>query len=139
MQRRAYLRAAAGLSVAGLAGCVGFGASSAEDYDVGMSTIEFRPEEHTVSAGDTVVWRNTSKQGHTVTAYDDGIPDEAGYFASGGYDSESAARDAWSDRAGGVLTQGQTFEYAFDVPGTYEYVCLPHESRGMAGRIVVEE
>ncbi|WP_226010313.1 plastocyanin/azurin family copper-binding protein [Halomicrobium salinisoli] len=139
MHRRAYLRAAAGASAVGLSGCLGFLSSDAEEYDVGMSTIEFRPEEYTVSAGDTVVWRNTSKQGHTVTAYEDGIPDDAAYFASGDYDSESAARDAWGDRTDGVLTQGQTFEHAFEVPGTYEYVCLPHESRGMAGRIVVEE
>ncbi|WP_225334699.1 cupredoxin domain-containing protein [Halomicrobium urmianum] len=139
MQRRAYLRAAAGVSAAGLAGCLGVGASGADEYDIGMSTIEFRPEEHTVSAGDTVVWRNTSKQGHTVTAYEDGIPDEAAYFASGDYDSESAARDAWRNRSGGVLTEAQTFEHTFEVPGTYDYVCLPHESGEMLGRIVVEE
>ncbi|HET6616700.1 MAG TPA: plastocyanin/azurin family copper-binding protein [Gemmatimonadota bacterium] len=32
---------------------------------------------------------------------------------------------------------GQTFAWRFDVPGVYDYFCIPHELAGMVGRIVV--
>lgn len=38
-----------------------------------------------------------------------------------------------------IQNDGFSFEYEFTVPGTYEYVCEPHESLGMVGSIVVEE
>ncbi len=38
----------------------------------------------------------------------------------------------------GILTRpGATFEVTLDVPGVYDYYCLPHEAAGMVGRIVV--
>ncbi len=95
----------------------------------------FAPTELTVSAGDSVVFANTSKETHTVTAYGEDLPDEAGYFASGGADSESEARDSLSD---GLVDPGEIFEVTFDDPGTYKYFCIPHESSGMKGTIIVE-
>ena len=95
----------------------------------------FEPETVTIKAGDTLEWTNESSESHTVTAYDDGVPSDGDYFASGGFDDESAARD---DLAGGLMTQGDTFEVTFADPGTYEYFCIPHESSGMKGTIVVE-
>lgn len=55
---------------------------------------------------------------HSVTAYPDRIPEAARPFDSG------------------VFTSG-SFEHTFDVPGTYDYYCIPHRSVGMVGRIVV--
>ncbi|MFB6171352.1 MAG: plastocyanin/azurin family copper-binding protein [Haloarculaceae archaeon] len=137
MKRRAYLATAVGAS-AMLAGC-SLGSASQDDYDVGMTAMSFRPEETTASVGDTVVWRNTSSRGHTVTAYENGIPDGAAYFASGGYETESAAREAWRTGGDGTIPGDATFEHTFEVAGTYHYFCIPHESRGMVGRVVVSE
>ncbi|PSP63993.1 halocyanin [Halobacteriales archaeon QH_8_67_36] len=135
MERRVFLRAAAPTAAVGLAGCIG--SSTPTDYDVGMGAKEFRPETLEVTAGTTVTWLNTNKQGHSVTAYEDALPDGADYFASGGFDSEQAARDDWSDSSGGTMFEGQTFEHTFEVPGEYPYFCIPHERGGMAGTVVV--
>jgi len=70
-----------------------------------------------------------------VTAYDGQIPADAAYFASGGFESEQAARN---DISGGLIASGDTYEHTFETPGTYEYVCIPHESSEMTGTIVVE-
>jgi len=122
-----------------LAGCAGGDASAADDYDVGMTAVAFDPTELTVAVGDTVVWANTSSRGHTVTAYDSGIPDGADFFASGGYDSTAAARDAFGSELGGLIESGDTWSHTFEVPGEYEYLCIPHEASGMVGTVVVEE
>ncbi len=138
MDRRVFLStvASVGTTVA-IAGCIG--GSAQEDYDIGMSTNRFRPNTFEVEPGTTVVWQNTSKQGHTITAYGDDIPDEAEYWASGGFDSESDAREAWRSSTGGLITQGKTFEHEFTTLGTHSYVCIPHEADGMSGAIVVTE
>jgi len=103
-----------------------------------MNRTEFLPAEYEVSVGDTVIWKNTSEADHTVTAYETLIPDDAEYFASGGYESQAAAYDAWDDR-GGRLGTRETFEHTFEIPGTYEYFCIPHEGAEMTGEIVVSE
>ncbi|WP_233514299.1 plastocyanin/azurin family copper-binding protein [Haloferax sp. Atlit-16N] len=95
----------------------------------------FDPKTLTVRAGTTVRWENDSDVGHTVTAYGDRIPTESTYFASGGFESERAARN---DVSGGLLATGETYEHTFNVTGTYEYVCIPHESSGMTGTVTVE-
>lgn len=139
MNRRSFLRAAGGVTVAaGLAGCTGSTAQP-DEWDIGMSASKFKPASKTVSVGTTVVWRNTSKQGHTVTAYGAQIPDAADYFASGGFASEADARAAYADGSAGVLGAGESFEHEFTEPGEYAYFCLPHERVGMAGTIEVRE
>lgn len=137
MERRTYLRAVGASAALGLAGCLDSRAM-VEDYDVGMSADSFRPETLTVEAGTTVVFGNTSKQGHTVTAYEDTLPDGAAFFASGGYDSEAAALEAWEGSLDGGIPQGGVYEHTFEVPGTYGYYCIPHEPVGMVGSVVVE-
>jgi plastocyanin len=134
MHRRRVLERA-GVAVGAsltLAGCLG------DDYDIGMRASAYAPEEVTVEVGDTVVWENTSSRGHTVTAYEGAIPDDAEYFASGGFDTESAAREAWHDEFGGRLETGDRFSTIFEVAGRYEYVCIPHETGGMYATVVVE-
>ncbi|MFH5799037.1 plastocyanin/azurin family copper-binding protein [Haladaptatus sp. CMAA 1911] len=145
MNRRAFLAGVVGATSATLAGCSsvmnmgsGSGSTSGDDFDIGMSAMAFHPTKFEVKAGTTVVWKNTGMRRHSVTAYEDGIPDDADYFASGGYDTERAARDAWTQGKGAV-DQGRTYEHTFTVPGNYAYFCIPHEKAGMSGVVVVKE
>jgi plastocyanin len=138
MDRRTYLRTAGLAGIAAVAGCLDSRAAGDGDYDVGMSTVDFIPETVRVAVGDAVVWRNTSKQGHTVTARQAELPDGAAYFASGGFDDEAAAREAWFGGFGGRLNRGDTYEHRFDVAGEYPYFCIPHETEEMVGTVVVE-
>jgi plastocyanin len=139
MDRRTFLRSVtvAG-ATAGLAGCSGGSASSGE-YDIGRSARRYEPESLTVAPGTTVVWRNTSSITHTVSAYDDGLPEGAAYFATGSVSSEREARDDWIGERTGVLYRGDTYEHTFEIPGVYTYFCVPHEPGGMVGEVVVEE
>jgi len=141
MNRRAFLGGLGAAASLGLAGCLagGTGGTGGQDYDVSMSSAAFEPSRLEVTAGETVVWLNTNSRAHTVTAYDDGIPEGAEYFASGGYDSEFAARDAYVESFGGAIGSQDTFEHTFAVPGQYDYFCIPHEKAGMVGTIVVRE
>jgi len=134
MRRRDVLRlGVSSLAATATAGCLGGPPSSAT---VGMTTdFAFDPEAVTVAAGGTVTWTNGSGVGHTVTAYGDRIPDAGSYFASGGFDSERAARQ---QLAAGLVGPDGTYEHTFETVGTYEYVCLPHESSGMTGTVTVE-
>jgi len=135
MHRRAFLATGA---VALSGGCLGALAGD-DGYDIGMSSQAFDPETIEVEVGTEVVWRNTNSRGHTVTAYEAGIPDGAAYFATGGFDSEDAAREAWREDGSGNIYGGETFSYTVEVPGTYRYFCIPHESGGMVGTIEVTE
>jgi plastocyanin len=95
----------------------------------------FDPANITIKAGGTVTWVNESDEAHTVTAYGNEIPEDATYFASGDASNETEARDSLSE---GLLESGDTFQVTLDRPGTYEYYCIPHETSGMKGTIVVE-
>lgn len=95
----------------------------------------FEPKIATIETGETVTWTNESDVAHTVTAYGDRIPGGAAYFASGGFDSERAARTHLDE---GLVDSGETYEHTFEQSGTYEYFCIPHESSGMVGTVQVE-
>lgn len=144
MKRRAVL-AGVGAAAGGLAGCAGVLGPSCGDepHDVGMTASEFEPRELTVEVGETVRWLNTSQRAHTVTAYGSQLPEGAAFFASGGYDSTQAAREAWRDQGdetrGGAIYTCDAFEHTFETPGTFPYFCIPHLQAGMVGTIVVEE
>jgi len=103
--------------------------------------LAYDPEDLTVAPGDTVVWENAGAVGHSITGYEDEIPDDAEYFASGGFDSEQAARDAYSagDPDSGDVPGGESWEHTFEVEGEYGYFCIPHEQAGMVASITVEE
>jgi plastocyanin len=143
MNRRAFLGALGVGAAAATAGCLASGSGLSEDeYDVGMSTNSFLPEVFETTVGETVVWGNTGSRAHTVTAYENAIPDGADYFASGGFDGEQAARDAYPREKGiegGKLFGSETYSHSVEVAGTYHYLCIPHEPQGMVGRIVVTE
>jgi len=95
----------------------------------------FVPEMLVVEAGEEVAFNNTSDEAHSVTAYEDGIPEETEYFASGGFTTEAEAR---ANVARSLLTPGEGFSVTFTEEGTYRYFCIPHEDQRMVGRIVVE-
>jgi plastocyanin len=101
--------------------------------------LVFDPEDTTVPPGTTVIWENVGTVGHSVTAYADEIPADADYFASGGFDSEPAARRAYSpgDPDSGDILGGDSFEQTFTVEGDYEYFCIPHEGAGMVASLTV--
>jgi len=147
MDRRTFLAGATGAAAVGLAGCARLGVAERDDsggaddadYDVGMGAAFFRPGEIEVEAGTTVVFRNTGNRRHTVTAYESRIPEDAEYFASGGFDSERAAREGWMDGFEGHIESGTEYEHTFEVPGEYHYFCIPHEPEGMVGTVVVTE
>lgn len=138
MRRRRFLAAAGAAGATAVGGCLGLATDASGDYDVGMTAEAFKPAELTVAVGETVVWRNTSTRAHSVTAYGSQLPDGAAYFATGGYGSERAAREAWDGR-NGAIANGETYEYTFEVPGEYGYFCIPHEAAGMDGTVRVEE
>lgn len=157
LDRRQFLHrlgaAGAAALTTGLAGCGAQGGDGGGDSDGddggddgdGTSVVEmtddlvYDPDSVTIEVGTTVVWENTGSVGHTVTAYEEEIPDDAEYFASGGFDSEQAARDSYAvgDPASGDIAGGDSYEHTFDVAGTYEYFCVPHESAGMTGTVEV--
>jgi plastocyanin len=120
--------AIAGASVL-VAGC------ASDDSSVSMEGHSFEPASLTVQAGNPVEFTNDTSEAHTVTAYDDGLPRRANYFATGGARSEDEAR---SDIAAGLMQQGEKFELTLDVRGEYRYFCIPHEDDGMTGTIIVE-
>jgi len=137
-RRRLLATLGSGLAV-GSAGCAAAGTVSGSiDGDVGMTAQAFDPATITVAVGEEVLWYNNSARAHTITAYDEGIPAAADYFATGGYESTRAAREAW-DGMSGAITSGETFSHTFEVPGRYNYFCIPHERAGMVGTVVVEE
>lgn len=159
--RRALLRRGTGLAMVAIAGCVQAPdadrsptnppdsetastapptstdrAGGTEEVVVELTDeLTFVPEALTVTTGSTVVWRNVGSVSHTVTAYEGDIPGGAGYFASGGFETESAARDGFPE---GEITEGGSYSHTFDTTGEYRYFCIPHEQAGMIGTVTVE-
>ncbi|RZH69379.1 DUF5059 domain-containing protein [Natrinema altunense] len=106
------------------------------DHVVEMQATAYAPETLTVKQGETVAWKHAAGEPHTVTAFEDGIPSDAAYWASGGFDSENGAREGW-ENGNGAVQSGQSYVHTFETTGEHEYVCIPHE-RFMTGTIVVE-
>jgi plastocyanin len=126
-----------GLAAAAAAVMVVLGACSEDGDSVSLTSDQaYRPTTLTVGAGATVTFVNESDEAHSTTAYEARIPEGADYFASGGFSSEEEARANLSEA---LIPPGDTYEVTLDVPGTYEYFCIPHEQDGMVGTIVVED
>ena len=124
-------------SVAGCAGSTGGDSPGDDEPPVIAMTdeLKYEPEAVTVSVGDTVVWETTGSVAHSVTAYEADLPEGASYFASGDFETEAAARQAYPSE--GSVGQGETYRHTFETAGEFPYFCIPHES-GMIGTVVVE-
>jgi plastocyanin len=133
-----------GLLLAGsVAGCSGLsidgdeGPTSPSERTVEMTDgLEFEPREVSVTVGDTVVWETVGSVAHSVTAYEADLPDGAAYFASGEFETEAAAREAYP--SGGSVGQDEAYSHTFETAGEFPYFCIPHEA-GMRGTVIVEE
>jgi len=96
--------------------------------DMTGSLLVFEPAVIEIKAGQTVVWKNSSREVHTVTAdpgqatnpQDVELPEGAQRFDSG------------------FLNPTQNYEHTFRKPGTYRYVCTLHEVQRMIGQIIVK-
>ncbi len=93
------------------------------------NALTYVPARVTITAGQSVVWMNTSSMIHTVTA-DPSLAKDPSHVQL-----PAGARPFNS----GDIVPGGTFRHTFDVPGTYVYFCIPHETLGMIGRITVQE
>ncbi len=87
----------------------------------------YEPDRITVPVGTTVEWKNVGEQPHDAT--DD--PGKALRAGDAIYPVGAKPFDS------GFLLHGQSFSYTFAIPGTYKYVCLPHEFGGMIGEVIV--
>ncbi|MFB6108354.1 MAG: plastocyanin/azurin family copper-binding protein [Haloplanus sp.] len=92
--------------------------------------LRFDPDAVRVSKGDVVQWKAMSG-GHNVCCnpkYNSQcqLPDGAEPFTS--------FKDG---HVATTLTADETFRHKFTTAGEYVYVCIPHASSGMVGRIVV--
>jgi plastocyanin len=133
--RRAVLRlSAATLATLSTAGCLSGQVSSGQTIRM-PDNLTFEPRITMIEPGETVTWTNESDIYHTVTAYEDEIPDEAAYFASGDLESERTARDRVTE---GLIAPGENYEHTFNQLGTYGYFCIPHEGSGMVGTVRVK-
>jgi len=84
-------------------------AVSADTAAVSIKDFAFNPETLTVKAGTTVIWTNNDSAAHDIKIADITSP---------------------------MMATGETFEYKFDSPGTYEYSCGVHPS--MKGTVIVQ-
>lgn len=127
--RRRFLRLAGGgllIGVMGAASCGGEGESSTT---VNMTdALRFDPETVTVGRGGTVTWTNTSQIPHTATCDPKLAVDPA-------HVSLPAGAEPWDS---GLVQQGASWSRTFETPGTYQYFCVPHETAGMIGHVVVK-
>lgn len=85
----------------------------------------FEPHAVWVEQGGTVTWKLDSGS-HTTTTYAEGndrpqrIPDDA---------------SGWN--SGTLSEPGTTFEHTFETVGVYDYFCIPHQTTGMIGTVIV--
>jgi len=95
--------------------------SLSQTVQVAPGSFRFSPKSFEVAVGATVEWV-WEADGHNVVV-----------------DSQPAGSD-WSGTPGDDLyDEGYTHEHTFQVPGTYEYHCDPHEGLGMVGSFTVVE
>lgn len=94
---------------------------------VTMGSMSFDPPTITITAGEQVVWKNTSAYFHNVVDDPERVLNRVDVsFPSG------------SVPFGSPLVQpGTSFYKVFDKPGTYHYVCVLHETSGMRGTVIV--
>lgn len=107
------------------------GASSGGDAPAAVvhmtSQNRFVPAIVTIKVGQSVKWVNDDAATHTVTTDPSQLANEDDVQIPSG------AKPFNSNSVG----KGKSFEQKFDVPGTYQYACAPHEGDKMVGKVVV--
>ena len=73
----------------------------ADDTMVVMKNFDFAPMDITVTPGTVVTWKNLDGEPHTIASAD-------GLFRSP------------------ALEQNDTYQFKFDKPGVYKYICSIH-------------
>jgi len=131
MRRRGFLWGGGSLAAAfSLSPGLAIGGSVVEITMSGRpdgSKVWFDPYGVLIQPGQTVRWTNRDKSNaHTATAYAPQNDEHPRRIPEG-----AAAFD--SD----YLLPDESFEGTFEVPGVYDYYCIPHEMSGMVGRIIV--
>jgi plastocyanin len=94
-----------------------------------VEPLDFSPAEITIAPGDTVTWVNNTDVVHTSTADPDLAEDPNNVQLPEG-------AETWHS---GNIEPGEEYSVTLDVPGTYMYICYPHELAGMVGVIIVED
>ena len=94
-----------------------------------VETLYSQPTSLAVPRGASVSWQNAGQTTHTVTADPSKAINKADAVLPTG-------AEAWDS---GSVAGGQSFRRTFDVPGTYKYFCLPHESIGMLATVIVND
>lgn len=133
ISRRVFLSTLTGVSL-GLSGCLSATSTSSRDADVLVgpnSRLRFEPDRLPISNGEVVTWLFESI-GHNVSCVPSdtdvaSLPDGATPFSS--YKGQGKFQ---------TMERGETFSHRFELPGTYEYLCIPHQSAGMVGSVEVE-
>ena len=92
------------------------GSASAANFNIDVVNYRFSPTPQRIAVGDSVTW-TFSTNGHTST-------------------SEPGQPQSWDS---GSKERGTTYVQTFTKPGLYDYVCTPHESFPMRGKIQVGE
>merc|ERR1719158_2424822 len=85
--------------------------------------LVFDPSTVTIKKGEKVTWTNNAGFPHNVVFDEDAVPDGVDVDSLSSYDLLNAP--------------GESHSATFDVAGTYEYYCEPHQGAGMAGKVVV--
>ena len=110
-----------------------------------MENFKFVPSNITVVPGDTVRWVNTTNTPHDVEFENE---PSGGQLSSRSFPTIMAATRTVFDAKGPpprmspfLVSQGATYQLVIDPAyfptGTYSYLCVPHQSFGMTGTIVV--
>lgn len=131
MPNRRQMLVLGGSGIVALIGPTVAGAGPVEEISMqGTSRGEhvwFTPVGLAVAAGTTLRFVNRDPgNSHTATCYHPTLFDRPQRIPAGAtpWDSD-------------FLLPGDSFEVLLNVPGVYDFYCLPHEHAGMVGRIVV--
>jgi plastocyanin len=93
--------------------------------------MTFMPRELSVVVGEVVVWKNAAEVPHTVnTDVANCKNDDAKKWIK----IPEGATPLFS----GEIKAGDEFRMRFEIPGTYQYLCVYHEDHMMRGTIVVQ-
>jgi plastocyanin len=91
----------------------------AKEYIITASGMSFEPANLTIQPGDTVTFVDEENKKHDVMFVN--VPKGVNEMIMSPM----------------MKTKGDKFSYTFNVPGTYQYHCHPHEELGMKGTLIV--